>query len=99
MVDAQHSALVSGSLVDLPLGALFAHTRPSIPKQSLRAPKERARDLVEPKINDQSNRHLNDVRDLKLSVEVKVVPNTISARALSCQGVCVSRNVLTIQDR
>ena len=52
MVDAQYRSLVCRSLMDLSLGALLAHTRPSISKQSLRASKERARDLVESQIDD-----------------------------------------------
>ena len=84
--------------MDLSLGALLAHTRPSIPKQSLRTTKKGARDLIESQINDQTDGHLDDVRDLKLSVEVKVVPNAISTRALPFQGVCVLSKVLTIQD-
>lgn len=99
MIDAQYRPFIRRSLVGFPLGTLFAHTRPSISKQSLRTTEKRACDFVQSQINNQSNGHLDNVRNLKLAVEVKVVPNTISTRALPFQGVCVSRKVLTIQDR
>ena len=74
--------------MDLALGALLAHTRPSISEQSLWTAEKGARDLVESQINDQADSHLNNVRDLEFSVEVKVVPSAISTRALPFQGVC-----------